>query len=77
MGNCSLNTNCVTLYDRFDFSIPRIPRSSFEISDSVVKGLVATTVYQWNKGFQNIRRLAQGDDWSTFFKVKDVASFFF
>lgn len=53
--------------------------SNFEISDTVVKDSVATTVHIWNRGFQNIKGLAQGDDWSTFFKVKVVvsSSFFF
>ncbi|KAJ1410490.1 Reticulon [Sesbania bispinosa] len=53
----------------FGFSIQRMPMSNFEISDTVVKDSVATTVRLWNKGFQNIKGLAQGEDWSTFFKV--------
>ena len=72
-----LSTNCLTLCDRFGYHIKRIPMSSFEISDSEVKGSVATTVHQWNKGFKTIRRLGRGEDWSTFFRVKIVASVFF
>ncbi|KAK7341566.1 hypothetical protein VNO80_24500 [Phaseolus coccineus] len=53
----------------FGFKIQRIPFSCFEISDAVVKDSVITTVYLWNKGFQIIRRLAHGEDWSAFFKV--------
>ncbi|XP_061357560.1 3beta-hydroxysteroid-dehydrogenase/decarboxylase [Gastrolobium bilobum] len=53
----------------FGFPIQRMPMSSFEISAAAVKRSVATTVYLWNKGFQNIRGLAHGEDWSTFFKV--------
>ncbi|KAL2328870.1 hypothetical protein Fmac_022297 [Flemingia macrophylla] len=53
----------------FGFHIQRIPMSYFEISDRVVKDFVTTTVFIWNKGLQNIRGLAQGDDWSTFFKI--------
>ncbi|CAL5211593.1 unnamed protein product [Lathyrus oleraceus] len=46
-----------------------LPVSNFKISDTVVKDSVAITVHLWNKGFQNIKGLAQGDDWSKFFKV--------
>ncbi|KAG4967135.1 hypothetical protein JHK87_032786 [Glycine soja] len=46
-----------------------IPTSYFEISDTTVKDSVTTTVYLWNRGFQNIRGLAQGDNWSAFFKI--------
>ncbi|KAK7262603.1 hypothetical protein RJT34_30178 [Clitoria ternatea] len=53
----------------FGFPIQRMPASHFEISDTAVKDSVATAVYIWNRGFQNIRGLAQGDDWSTFFKI--------
>ncbi|RDY12678.1 3beta-hydroxysteroid-dehydrogenase/decarboxylase isoform 3, partial [Mucuna pruriens] len=53
----------------FGFHIQRIPMSYFEVSDTAVKDSVTATVYIWNKGFQNIRGLAQGDDWSTFFKI--------
>ncbi|BAT90849.1 hypothetical protein LR48_Vigan08g164800 [Vigna angularis] len=53
----------------FGFNIQRIPLSCFEISDAVVKDSVITTVYLWNKGFQIIRRLAHGEDWSAFFKI--------
>ncbi|CAJ1933352.1 unnamed protein product [Sphenostylis stenocarpa] len=53
----------------FGFNIQRIPVSYFEISDAVVKDSVTTIVYLWNKGFQIIRRLAHGDDWSAFFKI--------
>ncbi|XP_027356647.1 3beta-hydroxysteroid-dehydrogenase/decarboxylase isoform X2 [Abrus precatorius] len=53
----------------FGFSVQRMPMSYFEISDTVVKGSVANTAYLWNKGFQKIRGLAQGDDWSTFVKI--------
>ncbi|KAI4324346.1 hypothetical protein L6164_023893 [Bauhinia variegata] len=53
----------------FGFTIQRMSLSSFDISDAVVEGSITTTVYLWNKGFQNIRILAQGDDWSMFFKV--------
>lgn len=53
----------------FGFHIQRMPMSYFEISDTVVKDSVTTTLYIWNKGFGNIRGLAQGDDWSTFFKI--------
>ncbi|XP_020218229.1 3beta-hydroxysteroid-dehydrogenase/decarboxylase [Cajanus cajan] len=53
----------------FGLHIQRIPMSCFKISDTVVKDSVTTTVYIWNKVFQNIRGLAQGDDWSTFFKI--------
>ena len=49
-----------------------MPGSNFKISDMAVKDSVANTVHLWNKGFQNIKGLAQGDDWSIFFKVKDV-----
>jgi len=49
-----------------------MPGSNFKISDTAVKDSVAITVHLWNKGFQNIKGLAQGDDWSIFFKVKDV-----
>uniref|UniRef100_A0A0R0HB36 Reticulon-like protein n=1 Tax=Glycine max TaxID=3847 RepID=A0A0R0HB36_SOYBN len=53
----------------FGFHIQRIPTSYFEISDTAVKDSVTTTVYLWNRGFQNIRGLAQGDNWSAFFKI--------
>lgn len=65
----------MTLRDRFGFPIQRMSMSNFEISDTVVKDIVETTVHLWNKGFQNIKELAQGDGWSTFLKVKDVANF--
>eukprot|EP00256_Glycine_max_P041193 XP_006590931.1 3beta-hydroxysteroid-dehydrogenase/decarboxylase isoform X2 [Glycine max] len=52
----------------FGFHIQRIPTTYFEISDTAVKDSVTTTVYLWNRGFQNISGLAQGDDWSAFFK---------
>ena len=63
------------LFDRFGFQLQRIPTTYFEISDTAVKDSVTTTVYLWNRGFQNISGLAQGDDWSAFFKVKDAVSF--
>lgn len=53
----------------FGFPIQRMSMSNFEISDTVVKDIVETTVHLWNKGFQNIKELAQGDGWSTFLKV--------
>jgi len=49
-----------------------IPLSYFEISNAEVKDSVITTVYLWNKGFQIIRRLAHGEDWSAFFKVNKL-----
>ncbi|AES89018.2 putative 3-beta-hydroxysteroid-4-alpha-carboxylate 3-dehydrogenase (decarboxylating) [Medicago truncatula] len=53
----------------FGFSIQRVPGSNFKISDTAVKDSVTITLHLWNKGFQNIKGLAQGDDWSIFFKV--------
>ncbi|KAF7824364.1 3beta-hydroxysteroid-dehydrogenase/decarboxylase isoform X1 [Senna tora] len=53
----------------FGFPIQRMSLSSFKISEEVVRDSVATAVYLWNKGFQNIKILAQGNDWSMFFKV--------
>ncbi|KAE9620436.1 hypothetical protein Lal_00019069 [Lupinus albus] len=66
---------CLLPSKLFNFSIPRMPTSSFEISNTTMKGLVATILYQWNKGFQIIRRLGKGNDWSTFFKVAVVLYF--
>ncbi|KAK4286605.1 hypothetical protein QN277_003134 [Acacia crassicarpa] len=53
----------------FGLPIQRMSLSSFEISEKVVKDSVATMVYLWNIVFQNIKILAQGNDWSVFFKV--------
>ncbi|XP_027191591.1 3beta-hydroxysteroid-dehydrogenase/decarboxylase isoform X2 [Cicer arietinum] len=53
----------------FGFPIQKVPVSNFKISNTAVKDLVAITVHLWNKGFQDIKGLAQGDDWSAFFKV--------
>jgi hypothetical protein len=62
-------TNCKTLCGRFGFPIPKVPVSNFKISDMAAKDSVAIIVHIWNKGFQNIKELGQGGDWSTFFKV--------
>ncbi|WJX51629.1 3beta-hydroxysteroid-4alpha-carboxylate 3-dehydrogenase3beta-hydroxysteroid-4alpha-carboxylate 3-dehydrogenase(decarboxylating) [Trifolium repens] len=53
----------------FGFPILKVPVSNFKISDMAAKDSVAIIVHIWNKGFQNIKELGQGGDWSTFFKV--------
>ncbi|KAJ7980677.1 Reticulon-like protein [Quillaja saponaria] len=52
----------------FGLSIERMSFSS-EIMDTVAKGSITTIVYLWNLGVQNMRTVAQGEYWSTFFKV--------
>ncbi|KAJ4723544.1 Reticulon-like protein [Melia azedarach] len=53
----------------FGFNVRIISSSCFEISETVVKDSVAAMASLWNKCFSNIRSLAKGDDWTTFFKV--------
>ncbi|XP_015952120.1 3beta-hydroxysteroid-dehydrogenase/decarboxylase [Arachis duranensis] len=53
----------------FGFQTKRISSSSFKISNSEMKGSVTTTVNQWNNNYKTIRRLRQGEDWLTFFKI--------
>ncbi|KAJ7947482.1 Reticulon-like protein [Quillaja saponaria] len=52
----------------FGFSVEMMSFPS-QISDTVAKDSVATIVYLWSLGVQNIRTLAQGEEWSMFFKV--------
>ncbi|MED6221663.1 hypothetical protein PIB30_056912 [Stylosanthes scabra] len=53
----------------FGFQTKRISSSSFKISDSEMKGSVATTVHLLNNNYKNIRRLRKGEDWLMFFKI--------
>ncbi|KAH9783499.1 3beta-hydroxysteroid-dehydrogenase/decarboxylase isoform 3 [Citrus sinensis] len=54
---------------RFGFNVKRISPSCFELSETVIKDSIARIAFLWNMGFRNIRLLAKGDDWNTFFKV--------
>uniref|UniRef100_A0A2P2L7G7 Reticulon-like protein n=1 Tax=Rhizophora mucronata TaxID=61149 RepID=A0A2P2L7G7_RHIMU len=54
---------------RSHFNIQRIPLSSFEISEKVVKDIVTSIASLWNRWFDNIKILAKGEDWNHFFKV--------
>ncbi|KAE8076553.1 hypothetical protein FH972_015196 [Carpinus fangiana] len=47
----------------------RISSSCFEISETAVKDSITTLACLWNNGVRHIRSLAQGDDWSYFFKA--------
>ncbi|KAH9783496.1 3beta-hydroxysteroid-dehydrogenase/decarboxylase isoform 3 [Citrus sinensis] len=53
----------------FGFNVKRISPSCFELSETVIKDSIARIAFLWNMGFRNIRLLAKGDDWNTFFKV--------
>ncbi|KAK9200896.1 hypothetical protein WN944_016095 [Citrus x changshan-huyou] len=53
----------------FGFNVKRISPSCFELSETVIKDSIARIAFLWNTGFRNIRLLAKGDDWNTFFKV--------
>lgn len=53
----------------FGFSIQKIPLSCFKVHDTSTKYIVAGTVSLWNRGVGVIKSLAQGEDWSLFFKV--------
>ncbi|GAU49291.1 hypothetical protein TSUD_89160 [Trifolium subterraneum] len=59
----------------FGFPLQKVPASSFKISVMAAKDSVAIIVHIWNKGFQNIKELGQGGDWSTFFKKVPASSF--
>ncbi|GMY32571.1 3beta-hydroxysteroid-dehydrogenase/ decarboxylase isoform 3 [Fagus crenata] len=54
---------------RVGFTFQRMSSSCFEISETLVKDSITTLAYRWNKGVLHIRALAQGEDWSNFFKV--------
>ncbi|KAK9288132.1 hypothetical protein L1049_016580 [Liquidambar formosana] len=58
----------------FGFSVQRISLSWFEISEMDMKSITTIACF-WNRGMDIIRSLAQGEDWSIFFKV--VVSLYF
>ncbi|XP_065869157.1 3beta-hydroxysteroid-dehydrogenase/decarboxylase isoform X2 [Euphorbia lathyris] len=52
-----------------NFTIQGPSASWFKISETAVIDSVTSVAYMWNSGFYNIELLAQGRDWSEFFKV--------
>ncbi|XP_021833306.1 3beta-hydroxysteroid-dehydrogenase/decarboxylase isoform X1 [Prunus avium] len=56
-------------------TVKSLSLSCFEIPEMVVKDMIATLAYLWNRGVCYMRRLAQGDDWDIFFKF--AASLYF
>lgn len=59
----------------FGFSVQRISLSSFEMSKMDMRDSVTNVAYMWNRVVCIIRSLAEGQDWSIFFKV--AASLYF
>ncbi|XP_058102489.1 3beta-hydroxysteroid-dehydrogenase/decarboxylase-like isoform X2 [Magnolia sinica] len=57
-------------FTMFGFAIEKIPPSYFEASETVLKDRLTFLATTWNEGVVcTLRTLAQGDDWSLFFKV--------
>ncbi|XP_058102492.1 3beta-hydroxysteroid-dehydrogenase/decarboxylase-like isoform X5 [Magnolia sinica] len=56
-------------FTMFGFAIEKIPPSYFEASETVLKDRLTFLATTWNEGVVcTLRTLAQGDDWSLFFK---------
>jgi sterol-4alpha-carboxylate 3-dehydrogenase (decarboxylating) len=53
----------------FGFTIQEMSASYFEISEAEVRGSFRRVVYLWNKGVRNVKSMAKGEDWNSFFKV--------
>ncbi|XP_042416774.1 3beta-hydroxysteroid-dehydrogenase/decarboxylase-like isoform X2 [Zingiber officinale] len=54
----------------FGFNLKKIPSSCFEVSESTMRCIFLTLASLWNQGILAMRLLAQGDDWSIFFKFE-------
>ncbi|CAL9774756.1 unnamed protein product [Musa acuminata subsp. burmannicoides] len=53
----------------FGSNIEKIPPSCFEISESSMRDAFFALASLWNEGISTMKLLAQGDDWSIFFKA--------
>ncbi|MCL7045521.1 hypothetical protein MKW94_022625 [Papaver nudicaule] len=53
----------------FGLIVRRINPSHFQIPEATVKDLTISLASAWNWWMRTLRSFAQGDDWSTFFKV--------
>ncbi|XP_074578642.1 3beta-hydroxysteroid-dehydrogenase/decarboxylase-like [Curcuma longa] len=55
--------------EMFGFNRKKIPSSCFEVSESTMRCIFLALASSWNQGILAMRLLAQGDDWSIFFKA--------
>lgn len=57
------------------YTIKKIPSSAFEISEETVQNAFLSIRFAWNTGVATLKSLAQGKDWTLFFKATSLLCF--
>lgn len=57
------------------YTIKKIPSSAFEISEETVQNIFLSIRSSWNTGVATLKPLAQGKDWTLFFKAMSLLCF--